>query len=226
MSQNEQIKHGEQNKAETAKQAERGMDSKETIAEKNASFRESLGQKIAQVIQPQITPEQKVKELTETLQRLQAEFENFQKRQAKQNDDFKCYANGKLIEELLPFLDSLEVGMKHSKDLVIVHEQILGILKKNGVTKIKAESGNEFDHDSMECLMQECVPNLKDGVVAKVLMSGYLLNGKILRAAKVSVNTLVVKKEDKKEEVKENEKNEEVNESVTKIDYKVQIMEE
>jgi molecular chaperone GrpE len=214
--------------------------SKETILEKNAAFRESLGQKNPQSSQAPQTPETKIKELTETLQRLQAEFENFQKRQAKQNDDFKCYANAKLIEELLPVLDSLEVGMKHSKDLVIVHEQILGILKKNGVTKIKAESGNNFDHDSMECLMQETIPSLKDGVVAKVLMSGYLLNGKVLRAAKVSVNavsagtlgagSLEKKKETpavdaKDSKVESKDKKIETKEELTKVDYTIQKME-
>ena len=181
----------------------------------------NFAQKANPLANPQNQQEIKIKELTETLQRLQAEFENYQKRNAKQNEDFKQVANARLIEDLLPVLDSLEVGMKHSKDLVIVHEQIIGILKKNGIAKIKAEKGMKFDHDSMECLMQETNPSLKEGVVANVLMDGYLLNGKILRLTKVSVNTLVKKCEPVKEEIKE-----EVEEPVTKIDYKVQIMEE
>ncbi|MFA6065011.1 MAG: nucleotide exchange factor GrpE [archaeon] len=153
----------------------------------------NFAQKNNPLANPQNQEEMKIKELTETLQRLQAEFENYQKRNAKQNEDYKVLANAKLIEELLPVLDSLEVGMKHSRDLVIVHEQLIGILKKNGVAKIKAEKGNAFDHDKMECLMQETNPSLKDGVVASILMDGYLLNGKILRLAKVSVNNLDTK---------------------------------
>jgi len=186
--------------------------------------KETMAKPVDIPVIPQITPEMKIKELTETLQRLQAEFENFQKRNIKQNEDFKIIANAKLIEDLLPVLDSLEVGMKHSKDLVIVHEQLIGILKKNGVIKIKAEKGNNFDHDKMDCLMQETCANLKEGVVANVLMDGYLLNGKVLRLAKVSVNTLEVKKcESTEKEIKEEEQVKE--EPLTKIDREVRIME-
>jgi len=133
--------------------------------------------------------ETKVKDLTSMLQRLQAEFENYQKRNTKQNDEFRTLANAKLIEEILPVLDSLEQGMKHDKALVIVHEQLYSILKKNGVAKIKAEIGMKFNHDRMECLMQENDSKLKEDEVVNVLMEGYELNGKILRLAKVSVNT-------------------------------------
>jgi molecular chaperone GrpE len=165
--------------------------------------------------------ETKIIELTDTLKRLQAEFENYQKRNSRQNDEFKLFANAKLIEELLPVLDSLEIGMQHSKDLVIVHEQIYGILKKNGLEKISAQKGQKFDHDKMECLMQECNPSLKEGAIANVLMNGYLLNGKILRLTKVSVNTLESKEKNeehpsgasKKENVGEEK------EEVTKVDF-------
>ena len=159
--------------------------------------------------------EAKIIELTDTLKRLQAEFENYQKRNSKQNDEFRVFANAKLIEELLPVLDSLEIGMQHNKDLVIVHEQIYGILKKNGLTKISAQKGQKFDHDKMECLMQEKNPALKEGVIANILMNGYLLNGKILRLTKVSVNSLECKEtgEEKKKEDKVE------NEEVTKVDF-------
>ncbi|MFA5931066.1 MAG: nucleotide exchange factor GrpE [archaeon] len=182
-----------------------------------------------------IDSETRIKELTETLQRLQAEFENYQKRSMKQNDEYKVFANAKLIEQLLPVLDSLEAGMLHNKELVIVHDQIIGILKKNGVEKIKLEKGNPFDHDRMECLMQERNEKLKDGAVANVLIAGYNLNGKILRLAKVSVNDLSSKggqapkcESNENEKIKSKKENEEdgEKEQLTKVDYKVKIMEE
>ncbi|VVB75399.1 Protein GrpE [uncultured archaeon] len=145
----------------------------------------------------------KVKELTDTLQRLQAEFENYQKRNTKQNEVFREYANAKLMEELLPVLDALESGMAHSKDLAIVYEQLFGILKKNGLAKIDAKKGKEFNHDIMECLMQEKNAECADNSVAQVMLTGYLLNGKVLRAAKVSVNVLEKEKEPAQENNKE-----------------------
>ena len=129
----------------------------------------------------------KMKELTETLQRLQAEFENFQKRSAKQSAEFAQVANASLMEQLLPVLDSLESGMKHNKEFAHIHEQLGSVLKKNGLQKMELKEGMPFDHDRMDCLMQECSERLKEGEVAKILLAGYALNGKVLRHAKVSV---------------------------------------
>ena len=153
---------------------------------------------------PKENPQIQIKELTESLQRLQAEFENFQKRNSKQNDEFKVFANAKIIEDLLPVLDSLEQGMQHSKDLVILYEQINGILKKKGLEKILIKKGMPFNHDEMECLLQESDPKLPIDSVVNVLMNGYKLNGKILRLARVSVNNF-----DKKCIININEKNSE-----------------
>ncbi|MCX6804343.1 MAG: nucleotide exchange factor GrpE [Candidatus Diapherotrites archaeon] len=139
--------------------------------------------------------ELKMIELTETLQRLQAEFENYQKRNSKQNEEFKYYANAKLIEELLPVLDALEQGMKHDPALKVVYEQLSLIFKKNGLEKIKLEKGMKFDHETMDCMLKETNLLLKDDVIVCVLVAGYVLNGKILRHAKVSVN--VIEKEKK-----------------------------
>ena len=193
------------------------------------------------------SPENKIKDLTDSLQRLQAEFENYQKRNARQNDEFRIFANAKLIEDFLPVLDSLEQGMQHSKDLVILYEQINGILKKKGLEKIQLKKGMKFDHDEMECLMQETDNKLPPDAVVNVLMNGYKLNGKILRLARVSVNTLEkkcvdaveVKKEAsdidsvdamKNEKGKNKEKVCEVKEKnehdgMTKCDFEIKIME-
>jgi molecular chaperone GrpE len=199
---------------------------------------------------PKVNPQIQIKELTESLQRLQAEFENFQKRNAKQNDEFKVFANAKMIEDLLPVLDSLEQGMTHSKDLVILYEQINGILKKKGLEKIQLKRGMNFDHNEMECLMQESDPKVPLDSVVNVLMNGYKLNGKILRLARVSVNNFdkncnnknannnaketqdgenMAEKNKDKEKAKEKkceevkEKNE--HEGMTKCDFEIKIME-
>ena len=170
--------------------------------------------------------ESKIKELTETLQRLQAEFENYQKRSTKQNEEYKVFANAKLIEELLPVLDALEQGMQHNKELVVMHEQLFGILKKNGLQKIHVKSGQMFDHDKMECLLQEKNDKFCDGAIASILLTGYLLNGKILRLAKVSVNVREKKEPQKTKNEKQETIPEEKKEEVTKVDYVITKMEE
>jgi len=134
--------------------------------------------------------EEKIKELIETLQRLQAEFENYQKRSEKQTEEFKSFANAKLILELLPVLDSMEHGMKHNEELTHLHEQLFAILKKKGLEVIPVEQGQKFDHDTMECMLSEKNSAVGEDAVASILVTGYTLNGKILRPAKVSVNVL------------------------------------
>ena len=184
--------------------------------------------------------EGKVKELTETLQRLQAEFENYQKRTNRQNEEYKVFANARLIEEILPVLDSLEAGAKHNKELVLIHEQLMNVLKKQGLKKIKAEKKAKFDHEKMECLMQESDKECREDEVVNVLLNGYELNGKILRPAKVSVNVNQKNNENEKKsgnekveqlkkEILENkpaekEKNGE-KEEMNKMDFKIEKME-
>jgi molecular chaperone GrpE len=143
-----------------------------------------------------------VGELTETLQRVQAEFENYQKRVQKQNEEFRQYANSKLMEEILPMLDTLEQGVIHNKGFVGVQKQIMQILGKNGLEKMVIKEGDDYNHETMEAMMQESNEKIGDGKVAKVLLGGYKLNGKILRHSKVSVNKLEKKNDAKNNEIK------------------------
>ena len=226
-------------------QAQNGTLQGTTIApqsDQKPLFGQKMGGEGQTSSKPQITEAQKIKDLTEMLQRLQAEFENYQKRSSKQNEDYKLYANAKLTEEILPVLDALEAGMQHDKNLAVIYEQLAGVLKKNGIHKIKAGRGMRFDHDKMECLLSEKILGQKDGTIVNVLISGYEMNGKILRPSKVSVNVLSLtenkseknenvakiqavgaQNENKKEEIKPPESK--GKENVTKIDWQVQKME-
>jgi molecular chaperone GrpE len=134
--------------------------------------------------------EKKINELTLDLKRLQAEFENYQKRSEKEYENYRKCANTSLIEDLLPVMDSLLLGLEHNKEFAQVYEQLNSILKKKGLEKIEANVGDDFDHEKMDCLMQEKNEKLKEGQVAKVLSTGYKLNGFVLRPTKVSINKL------------------------------------
>ncbi|MDD3083548.1 MAG: nucleotide exchange factor GrpE [Candidatus ainarchaeum sp.] len=153
----------------------------------------------------------KIIELTNDLKRVQAEFENFQKRSEKQNCEFKEFALTKMMEELLPVLDSLEVGIKHNPDFVQVYEQLFLILKKNGLEKLGVNVGDVFDHFSMECLMKESNEKLGNDRVAQILLVGYKFKGKILRPTKISINKIEnEEKKNKNNEKIEQTKNEKV----------------
>jgi molecular chaperone GrpE len=126
-------------------------------------------------------------EMKETLQRLQAEFENYQKRTQRESVHFQTIANASLMSDLLPVLDTLEHGIIHNKDFVAIKEQLEKILQKKGLQKIVVEKGNDFDHDKMECMLNEHCDDVSEGKVATVLVNGYTLNGRVLRPTKVSI---------------------------------------
>ena len=81
----------------------------------------------------------KIKELTDSLQRLQAEFENYKKRVEKEKQDSIKYASQGLIVKLLPIVDSFEIALKNHKDqnkflegMKLVFSQFYSILEKEG----------------------------------------------------------------------------------------------
>jgi molecular chaperone GrpE len=125
-----------------------------------------------------------------------AEFENFRKRLAKEQEDFGKYANQKIIEELLPVIDSLEMTLSHCSEeekktplvsgVELTRKQLLQALEKHGVKQYGTE-GEPFDPNFEEAIGTEKNESLGPGMVAKVLRKGYTLHGKDIRAAMVVV---------------------------------------
>ncbi|MBI5388941.1 nucleotide exchange factor GrpE [Candidatus Woesearchaeota archaeon] len=144
--------------------------------------------------QPQIDPKDTtIKELTNNLQRLQAEFENFKKRTEKEKAEFQDYADAKLLAALLPVADSFELAFKSKqnpqefiKGMELLHKQFLTFLEKNNLRPILGV-GKQFNPHLQEVLLQETTDQ-PDGVVLDILQKGYMIKDKILRFAKVKVS--------------------------------------
>ncbi len=143
----------------------------------------------------------KVQEYKESLQRLQADFENYKKRCEKETTSAIKYANAGLVKALLPVLDNFELALKNSKDaekfikgVEMIYAQLYSMLEDIGLRKIDAE-GRNFDPYMHEVLLQE--ESEKDGIVLEELQKGYLLNDAVIRHTKVKVGK-------KKEAAKEN----------------------
>lgn len=132
----------------------------------------------------------KIAELTESLQRLQAEFDNYQKRVDKDMDAFRKFASQGLIEDLLPILDSFELALKHTKDkdaqkgIKLVYSQLTDVLNRRGLGQI--DKTDVFDANLHEALLTEA-SDKPEGTILEVLQSGYMLNKKVIRAAKVKI---------------------------------------
>ncbi|MBW2980366.1 nucleotide exchange factor GrpE [Candidatus Woesearchaeota archaeon] len=143
---------------------------------------------------------EKIKELTETLQRLQAEFENYKKRVDKEKAEFVKYSKHELIAKLLPILDSFKLAIKNGKNnpdffkgIELIFSQFYSALEAEGLRPIEA-LGKKFDPYKHEVLMQETSDKEED-IVLEELQKGYMLNDKVLRHSKVKVSK---KKEEKK----------------------------
>ena len=134
----------------------------------------------------------KTRELTDSLQRLQAEFENYKKGVEKEKQDFIKYASHDLIIKLLPIVDSFEIALKNHKDknkflegmkLIFLH--LYSTLEKEGLKQINPLN-EKFDPNKHEVLM--CNKSDKpDNTIIEVLQKGYIVNDKLIRHAKVKI---------------------------------------
>lgn len=118
--------------------------------------------------------------------RLQADFENYRKRVASQQQDEIDRATGRLAEALLPVLDACEAAFAHGvAGVEPIWSALIGALQKQGLEALDL-TDQPFDPAVAEAVMHE--PG--DGgepVVADVLRTGYRWKGRVLRAAMVKV---------------------------------------
>ncbi len=131
-------------------------------------------------------------EYKEHLQRLQAEFENYQKQTQKHLKFIQEETKKQTLKEILEIVDNLERALKHTDDiktltegLKLTHKQTLNKLKKLGVKQLKDE-GKQFDITLHEVVAQT-TSNKKPGTIIEVMETGYTLDGKPLRHSKVII---------------------------------------
>ena len=132
-------------------------------------------------------------ETVNLLQRIQADFDNFRRRNASIRLD--SYEEGKrdTVKELLPALDNLERALESipaenagwRDGVAMVHRQMLESLKKLGLEEI--ESDCKFDPSKHEAVMQEKMDGKEPGDIVVVFQKGYRMGDKILRHGMVKV---------------------------------------
>lgn len=138
-------------------------------------------------------------ELFGKLQRVSADYANFQKRVSKQTADTIAYEKEKIIKTLLPALDNFEHTLQNAasventealvKGIKIIYDQILDIIKSHGVERINA-LGAKFDPAVHEAVSHRNEPEKEENIVLEEFQKGYKLNGRVLRPSRVIVNKL------------------------------------
>lgn len=126
--------------------------------------------------------------------RCQADFENYKKSQAKQQDEFRKYAKMDVIEQILPVVDNFEASLAHvpekSKEnkwvegIVYIKKQLEGVLRNNDIEEIAVKPGDKFNPEVHEAVGGDG----EKQKITKIIQKGYKLNGRIVRAAKVEVS--------------------------------------
>ena len=132
-------------------------------------------------------------EYLEHLQRVAADFENYRKRAARDQESLVARAAERLVRELLPVLDDLERALqaaeqheeaKLEEGVRLVHRQLAETLRKEGLEEISTDG--KFDPHLHEALLAQPA-EAEAGTVIEVLQKGYRLGDRVLRPARVVV---------------------------------------
>ena len=137
--------------------------------------------------------------LKDRLLRLQADFDNFRKRQARERAEWIQQSNADLLEELLPVLDQTDAAIASvSKDsseaakpfregFELVRRSFLNAVAKFGLKPVEGVVGKPLDTATSEAITIMRTGQTAPGCVVYETRKGYSLNGKVLRAAQVVV---------------------------------------
>ena len=155
-----------------------------------------------EIIQKELPKEKsEIELLTEQLEeqknkylRALADFDNFKKRTAMEQESFIQFANERLIKEILPALDNLERAFQIGKScedefikgISLVKKQLEDSLRKFGVAEIKSV-GLAYDPNIHEAILQK-ESDKEENIVLEEIQKGYILNGRLLRPAMVIVS--------------------------------------
>ena len=157
-------------------------------------------------------PEQRVRELETELEALKAEhetvrsqymriaadFDNFRKRQSRDQDDLRVQIACSTLSEILPVVDNFERARQQlepqAEEAQTIHrsyqglyKQLVDVFKQLGVSPMRVE-GEPFDPNLHEAVLREPSDEHSEDVVIAELQRGYHLNGRVLRHALVKVS--------------------------------------
>ena len=139
----------------------------------------------------------KKKDLLAKLQRVTADFANYQKRMARNAEEARQWARAEMIKSILPAIDDFEQALEAGKTaqdvqsllegFELVHDHLLAMLGKQQVATI-ATQGQKFDPAVHEAMLQQESTEHEPGTVMAELRKGYTMNGRTLRPARVTVS--------------------------------------
>ena len=163
----------------------------EVIAEEQFDLQDYL-QQYQELQAAHAAAQDAVKDAEDKLLRLQADFDNYRRRQRQESEETSKRAEAALMGTLLPVLDNFDRALDAMGDspdkqgVEMISKQLIQVLQNAGLTEMQA-AGEMFDPNLHQAVLQVEVDEADKGKVTMVLQKGYLVNGKLLRAAMVQV---------------------------------------
>ena len=127
-----------------------------------------------------------------------ADLENFRKRTLREKEELRQFATAGLVEDVIPILDNLSLGLAAAKQQTevkgivdgvnLVLEQFKGTLARHGLKEI-SPAGQRFDPHFHECISHQPSGETAEEHVMQVVRPGYTLNGRLVRPASVIVSS-------------------------------------
>jgi molecular chaperone GrpE len=149
------------------------------------------------------TPECDCVQLEANYKRALADYQNLLKQTARDKEEYYKFASEQILYELLPVYDNLKMSFAHCDEtanqngwhqgIEYIIKQFADALNRLGVEEVKTE-GEPFDYHSMEAVEKITTGDeAKNGLVERLIKSGYKLHGKVIAPARVSVYEYIKK---------------------------------
>lgn len=183
----------QENNAQSAQKNEAQEDVKQQDNEQQHSQEESSEQE--EKVDPTAKSQQEAEQWKDKYIRLVAEFDNYKKRTLKEKSELIINGSEKTINAVLPILDDFERALSDNTEdpnsikegFNLIYKKFVETLKKIGVQKIDTDNA-DFNVDYHEAIAM--VPGMGDekkGKIIDCVQTGYTLNDKVIRHAKVAV---------------------------------------
>ena len=136
-----------------------------------------------------------LEELRQTLLRRQADFDNYRKRIERERTEDSKRTTGRLIEALLPVIDSFEQALaahrepeyaNYQKGFELIYKQLVDNLTRLGAERVEP-IGKSFDPHIHQAMDRTETSEYPDGTILQVFQPGYVFHGRVLRPAMVRV---------------------------------------
>ncbi len=137
-----------------------------------------------------------------------ADLENFRKRTIREKDELRQFAAAGVVEDIIPIIDNLGLGLGAAKQqtdvksivdgINLVLEQFKSTLIRHGLKEVNP-LGQAFDPNLHDCISHQPSADIPEEKVSQVVRLGYTLNGRLLRPASVVVSSGPAKTEGAKD---------------------------